>query len=84
MMTAHRLEKELETYEAHRQELLAESEGKFVLIQDSKVIGVWDTYEDALKSGYDHFGIDTPFLVKQLSGIEGIQFFTRDLISCRS
>jgi hypothetical protein len=74
------LEKELETYARELQTLLAnEGEGKFVLIQDDKVINVFGTYEDALKQGYKTFGVETPFLVKQISGVEQVQCFTRDI-----
>lgn len=83
-MSIDRLKKELETYEARKQELLGLGEGKYVLIQDSSVIGVWDTYEDALKMGYEKFGVATPFLVKQISGMEQMQCFSRDILPCRS
>jgi hypothetical protein len=82
-MTEERLKEELETYEAKRQELLASGEGKYVLIHGKDVIGIWDTYEDALKTGYRQFGLTNPFLVKQISGIERVLLFTRD-ISCQS
>ena len=38
------LEKELETYNAHRDELL-QHEGEFVVIQGDRVAGIWQTYE---------------------------------------
>jgi hypothetical protein len=75
------LEKELETYRRELPKLLAQ-EGKYVLISDDEVAGLWETYEDALKSGYDRFGLK-PFLVKQVLGIQQVQFFTRDLPACR-
>ena len=83
-MSDDRLKKELETYEARKPELLSAGEGKFALIQGDSVVGVWDTYEDALKAGYEKFGIQTPFLVKQISGMERVQFFTTDLITLSS
>lgn len=79
-----RLKTELETFELHKQELLAAHHGKFVLIRGAEIVGIWDTYEDALKSGYEKYGISEPFLVTRISGIEGIQYFTRDFASCRS
>ena len=81
---SERLKRELETYEAKKQELAAKSEGKFVLIQGESVIGVWDTYADAMQEGYSRFKLDTPFLVKQVSAFERIQFFTRNITPCRS
>jgi hypothetical protein len=76
------LEKELATYQAKLPELLAH-EGKFVLIHGEDVAGLWDTYEDALKAGYERFKLDA-FLVKRIQGVEQVQFFTRDLASCQS
>jgi hypothetical protein len=79
MPTTEHLKTELETYEREKSRLVAESEGKHVLIQGSEVSGVWDTYVDALNAGYTKFQL-TPFLVKQIEGIERVHFFTRDLV----
>ncbi len=69
------LEKELETYNA-RLSALKENEGKFVLIQGDKIIGIYTSYEDAMKAGYAELGL-TSFLVKQISSIEQVQFISR-------
>ena len=82
MAATERLKTELETFERHKHQLIAEHEGKYVLIHGNEVAGVWDTYADALKAGYDRFGLE-PFLVKQISGIEKVQIFTRDVFTCR-
>jgi len=82
-MSTERLARELATYERRKDELLAAHEGKFVLIHGDDVAGIWDTYKDALEAGYGQFGLDT-FLVKQICGIEQIQFFTRDIVACPS
>ena len=74
---------ELETYERQKQQLVAESEGKFVLIHGSEVAGVWDTYNDALKAGFEKFQLN-PFLVKQIEGVDRLHYFTRDIELCRS
>jgi hypothetical protein len=74
----HPLQKELETYEKQKPSLLGEGEGKFVAILGDEVLGLWDTYEDALKAGFARCGPRTPFLVKQISGVDQIQFVTRD------
>lgn len=76
------LDTELATYERELPSLLA-SEGKFVLIQGDQVIGVYDTYRDAVQSGYDRCGL-TPFLVKRIQIIEQIQYFTRPIGPCRT
>ncbi len=78
------LKKELETFEQHKLELLATSEGKYAVVQGDRVVGVWDTYADALTAGYKEFGVTTPFLVKQLTSIETVQHFTRNIAPCRS
>jgi hypothetical protein len=72
------LKTELQSYEAHKDELDAKGEGKFVLISERDVAGIWETYEDALQAGYERFGLK-PFLVKKIEKIEGIQHFTRDM-----
>ena len=74
------LEVELKTYRNSLQELLAD-EGKYVLIQGDEIVGLFDTYADALQSGYDKCGLD-PFLVKQIESNEQIQFFTRPIEPC--
>jgi hypothetical protein len=79
MLPPDHLKTELETYEREKPRLAAESEGKFVLIQGSEIAGIWDTYLDALSAGYANFKL-TPFLVKQIEGIERVHFFTRDLV----
>lgn len=77
------LEKELETYKQKLSELAAD-EGKYVLIKGDKVVSVYDTYADALKEGYDKFGLET-FLVKKIEAVEQVQYITRNvLFSCPS
>ena len=82
-MSTKRLARELATYERHKDDLLSAHAGKFVLIHGDDVAGTWDTYKDALEAGYGAFGLE-PFLVKQIRGIEQVQFFTRDLAVCPS
>ncbi|MBC8642142.1 hypothetical protein IAG25_35650 [Caballeronia sp. EK] len=72
-MTA--LAKELATYQRELLNLLAD-EGKFVLIQGDNVVEKFDTYDDALKIGYQTFKLE-PFLVKQITRIESAANFTR-------
>jgi hypothetical protein len=71
------LEKEMITYGKKLPSLIAQ-QGKFVLIQGDDVVGVYDSYEDALKFGYERFKLD-PFLVKQIAPAERVSFFTRDI-----
>lgn len=76
-MTENALVKELATYQAKLPELLG-SVGKFALVKGDEVVGVYDTYADALKIGYGRFKLE-PFLVKQIAPSEKIHFFTREL-----
>jgi len=76
------LEKEQETYARELPHLLA-SAGKFVLIHGDAVEGIYDTYSDALKVGYDKFGLK-PFFVRQIEATEQFHSFTRDLGICRT
>lgn len=69
------LEKEMETY-ANKLPELKGSEGKFVLIHGSDVVDVYTSYEDAVKEGYNRFGLE-PFLVKQIKTVVQAQFISR-------
>lgn len=73
------LSKELETYEANKNELIGKSKGKYVLIKDDQVIDVFDTKSDAIRQGYERFG-NVPFFVKQIIEIETPQNFTSNLL----
>jgi len=77
------LKKELETYKKHKDELVKESEGKYVLIKGSEIINIFKSEEDAIKMGISKFGND-PFLVKKIERIEHIHNFTSNLIGCDS
>jgi hypothetical protein len=72
------LKRELETYEAQKSELMGQAMGKFVLIKDEEVVGVFDTQMDAIRQGYARFG-NAPFLVKQIVQLEIPQNFTSNL-----
>lgn len=77
------LERELEAYKRELPNLLA-SEGKFVVICGDQVTGIYSSYEDALKIGYEKCGLK-PFLVKRIQAVEQVQYFTRDLdFTCRT
>jgi len=75
------LEKELETYKNKLGELKAQG-GKFALIQGDKIVDTYSSYEDAIKEGYLHFGVATPFLVKQILAMEQAHSISRLLDPC--
>ena len=73
------LETELKTYEHRRDHLLGAAEGKFVLIRNDQVIGIYDSKMDAISEGYRQFG-NVPFLVKQIVKVEVPQNLTSSLL----
>ncbi len=75
------LKEEIETYESKKEELLADKEGKYVLIKGKDIINTFEDEKDAIKIGIDKFG-NTPFLVKKIEKIEQTQNFTSNLIKC--
>jgi hypothetical protein len=81
-MSEHLLEKEIQTYKDNLPSLTAE-EGKFILIKGDQIIGLFETYEDAIKAGYEQFELE-PFLVKQIHAMEQVQVVTRLLSSCHT
>ena len=70
------LDVELKTYQQMLPSLLGQI-GKYAVIKGQSVAGVYDSYEDALKFGYDKFKLE-PFLVKRIAPAEQVSYFTRD------
>lgn len=65
------LEKELEYYNAHREEFLAQHQSKFVLIKESLLAGVFSSEQDAYAEGIKRFG-NQPFLIKKVGKDEEV------------
>lgn len=63
------LKQELETYETHREQLLGEARGKYVLIRGDSIVATYDTEQDAINEGYRQFG-NVPFLVKRVAATD--------------
>ena len=76
------LEKELETYKRKLPELIVDA-GKFALIHGDEVIGVFGTYEDALREGYHNFKLE-PFLVQQIQAALQVHLITRLFEPCHT
>ncbi len=68
------LQTELETYARLKDELLAQSENKFALIHEDKLLGVYESEQDAVDQGYKAVG-NVAFLVKQVLRVEVTQKF---------
>jgi len=65
------LEKEFKYYKEHQEELVKKYNGKFVVIKDEKVVGVYDSEIDALVDSQKTLQLGT-FLIQQvLPGSEG-------------
>lgn len=73
------LDEELKTYDEHRESLLGSAEGKFVLIRQGQIAGIYDSKMDAIAQGYQRFG-NVPFLVKQILKVEAPQNFISSLL----
>jgi hypothetical protein len=71
------LETEMAVYRSNLMELLI-NEGSYVVIKGEEILPPVGTYEEALSAGYSKFG-PGPFLVKQISRVEPILYFSRDL-----
>jgi hypothetical protein len=61
----HVFTQEMQTYAAQLDRLLAEDEGKFVLIKADQVLGTFETAQEAIREGYRQLG-RVPFLVRQI------------------
>lgn len=77
MNTTLSLEKELETFNRHKADLLKDA-GKFALVQGDNLSGIYDTYADAIREGYKKFGLNA-FLVKQIQQFDQVSFITRTI-----
>ena len=71
------LKLELETYK-RLLPTLSGQEGKFALIVGTELVGVFESYADAISAGYVRAGLK-PFLVKKISSTEMVAYFTRDV-----
>jgi hypothetical protein len=61
---------EWNTYKREAPRLIAEGhEGRYVLIKDGYIYGIWDTQSEAIREGYRKFG-NVPFMAHRISAIE--------------
>lgn len=74
------LEKEMNVFDKQLPDLLEKSAGKFVLIKEDEIIGVYEAREDALRAGYEKFRQE-PFLVREIVAIpEPLNFASNFLL----
>lgn len=63
------LQKEFDFYKAHQAELVSEYNGKYLVIKDQAVVGVYGTREEAIQESMEQYALGT-FLVQYVqSGI---------------
>lgn len=74
---SHVLQAELDTFKKLLPTLSGD-EGRYALVADDQLLGVYDTYGDAMQAGYAQRGLD-PFLVKQIASVEVVANYTRHL-----
>lgn len=65
---------ELSFYAEHKAEWLNNHSGKYVVAQDTSVLGFYDSFEIAFKAGVSAFGVQRDFLVKQVLAQEPVYF----------
>lgn len=62
------LEKERKFFDRKKAEFIGDHLGRFVLIREDKLVGVFNTIEEAMSEGARRFGL-SPFLVRQVSNL---------------
>ena len=67
-----RLSRELELYDANKQNWLRTHPGKFVVIKGSDQLGFFSEFHEAYRAGVEKYGIDTDFLVKKVVAQEPV------------
>ncbi|MBI4382811.1 MAG: hypothetical protein HY579_02115 [Nitrospinae bacterium] len=70
MATKHPLEKEFKYYLEHQNELVKKYNGKFVVIKDCVVIGVFDDEDDAIEQTSQKYELGTFIVQKCTPGPE--------------
>lgn len=69
-MTINNLQKELEYFKRNQDELVRKYRGKFLVIKDQQIKGVYDTEIEAYKEAQKGFELGTFLIQQSLSGQE--------------
>ena len=75
------LENESKTFEQKLPELLKSDLGKYVLVKEDHIIGVFVAMADALSYGYEKYG-EQPFFVRQILPMQQPLNFVNNYFSC--
>ena len=59
------LTKEIASYESMRSELETDHLGKWVIVHDEELVGIFDTFEDAASRAVEQFGRG-PYLIREI------------------
>lgn len=60
------LQEEHAAFQAQMATLLKDSAGKFALVKNGQVVGVFDTHEDAYSKALENFGVDGAFYIGKI------------------
>ena len=69
------LEQEYNFFLSHLKEFSKTHLNEFVVIKYEQVIGFFDSYENALRTGLARFGSQPPFFIKEVKEEEEIHYF---------
>lgn len=70
----------LEFVQKNKDQLLKEYKNKYLLVVGEKIVGSFDTYENAAAEGVRSFGIDGEFLVYHLTESEPLNFIMEAIL----
>ena len=76
------ISREIDYYHRHLKDWEGR-DGEFILIKEESVVDFFSSYDDALKAGYQKFGLE-PFLVKQINTIDRGSFISRSILPCHA
>lgn len=68
------LEKELEYFRQHKEELLKQYQGRFLVIKDNRLVGAYQNEQEAYDAGLKALG-NTAFLIKRAVAEEEVVRF---------
>ncbi|TRZ86739.1 hypothetical protein D4R89_10625 [bacterium] len=74
------LKANLEFVQKNKDQLLKEYKNKYLLVVGEKIVGSFDTYENAAAEGVRSFGIDGEFLVYHLTESEPLNFIMEAIL----
>jgi hypothetical protein len=74
------LKTNLEFVQKNKDQLLKEYKNKYLLVVGEKIVGSFDTYENAAAEGVRSFGIDGEFLVYHLTESEPLNFIMEAIL----